>query len=657
MAGLKQGHVLMTDQGLEETYRDKGDTWPKVLKWNREKYGDNHIAMRYKHYGIWQRFTWNEYYRDTCHLALGLLSLGFKAGDRVLIIGDNAPQWYTAELAAHANHGISVGLYSDLTPGEIRYIAENSGVSFAIVEDQEQVDKFLQIKDKLPDLKKVIYWRQKGLSHYNDSILMGYRRVLELGEQYEKEHSTLFESNIASGQADDICAIIYTSGTTGTNPKGAVHTYRTMMPAAYYLLQLDPWTERDNVVSSLPPAWITEQWLGIGCHLLSASILDFAEEAETQAQDIREIGPDIVLYGARLWESQAGAVQMRILGSDPIKKLCYHLFMPVGYKIAGFEFNQKKPGILWKFVNALANYLLFRPIKDSLGLAKARICYTTGSTVSPDVIRFYHALGVPLKTLYGSAEGGVLTGAKSGDIGLETICTLQQGAEAKLTAEGEIICRQPGLFIGYHDDPVSTAGALKEGWFHTGDKGFFRDDGRIILEDRLNDLIKLPGGIAIAPQMIESRLKFSPYIKDAWVTAGPRGAYISAIIIIDFDNVGRWADRKGVTYTTFSDLAQKSEVYELIRQDIARVNRELPPDSRVRKYVNLHKEFDPDESELTRNRKLRRAFLTERYDDLIGSIYEGRTEISIQTQVKYRDGRTGTMKTTLNIRAVEEADV
>ncbi len=646
----------MTNDGLENIYRDKGDTWPKILQYNRKKYGDSRIAMRYKHYGIWQRYTWNDYYRDTGQLALGLLALGFVQGDRLLIIGDNAPQWYTAELAAQANHGVSVGLYSDLTTAETRYIAENSGASFVIVEDQEQVDKLLQIKDKLPGLRKVIYWRQKGLSHYNDPILMGYRQVLKLGENYAREHPGLFEANVESGRADDICAIIYTSGTTGNNPKGAVHTYRTMIPGAYYLLQFDPWSEGDNVVSSLPPAWITEQWLGIGCHLLSASILNFAEEAETQPQDIREIGPDIVLYGARLWESQASSVQARIQGSDPLKKLSYRLFMPVGNKMAGLEFEKKKPGIFWKTINALADLILFRPIRDSLGMANARICYTTGATLSPEVIRFYHALGIPLKILYGSAEGGALTGSRTGDIGLETIGTLNWEDEVRITSEGELICRQPSLFMGYHNDPALTARVLKDGWFYTGDSGYIRDDGCVILTDRLNDLINLPDGATIAPQLIESRLKFSPYIKDAWVTAGPDGAYVSVIIIIDSNNVGHWADRKGVTYTTFNDLSQKPEVYELVRQDIARINRDLPPSSRVKKYVNLPKEFDPDEAELTCNRKLRRAFLEERYRELVGTIYEDKTEVPVETQVRYRDGRTGSVKTMVNIKSVEGAD-
>ena len=305
---------------IDQVSKEKGDTWPKILQYNFEKYGDNRKAMRYKRYGIWQPYTWKDYYLNVKYLALGLLSLGFEPGDKVLIIGDNAPQWYYAELAAQANHGVSVGLYSDLTPLEIKYIAENSEAKFAIVEDQEQVDKFLQIKEELPLLKKIIYWNYKGLAHSDDPILMGYRQVLQLGEKYEEEHPGLFEQNVKTGKADDICAIVYTSGTTGAAPKGAVHTYRTMRTGADYHLHLDPWYENDNVLPYLPPAWMTEQWFGIGCHLLSGCILNFAEAPETQQRDTRETGPSIVFYGARMWESQAAMAQARILGADTIKR-------------------------------------------------------------------------------------------------------------------------------------------------------------------------------------------------------------------------------------------------------------------------------------------------------------------------------------------------
>jgi long-chain acyl-CoA synthetase len=654
VASLKEQVGAMTTE-IEQVYREKGDTWPKILKYNYERYGDDHIAMRHKHHGIWQPYTWKDYYLNVKYLALGLISLGFEPGDKVLIIGDNAPQWHYSELAAQSNHGASVGLHPDLNPSEIKYIAQNSEARFALVQDQEQVDKFLEIKDELPQLEKVIYWGYKGLAHYNDPILMGYEQVRQLGEKHEEAHPGLIEQNVESGSADDVCAIVYTSGTTGAVPKGAVHTYRTMRAGAEYYLHLDPWREKDNIVPYVPPVWMTEQWFGIGCHLLSASILNFAEEPETQQGDAREIGPSVVLYEARLWESQAGRVQARIREAGVLKRLVFRLLMPIGYRIADLKSRKQKPSLFWKILYAFADIALFRPVRDSLGLVNARICYTTGAMLSPDAFRFYHALNLPLKSIYGSTEGGALTGAKNDDISLETVGPVYKGTEVRITDDGEIIYRQPGIFVGYQNDPDKTAEVLKDGWFYSGDSGFINEDGHVVLLDRVDNLVKLASGDKLAPQFIESQLRFSPYIKDTWVLAGPDGAYASAIIIINYESVGRWAGERGVTYTTFTELSQKPEVYQLVKQDIDRINKALPPGIRLKKYVNLHKELDPDEAELTRNRRLKRVFLEERYRDLIEAIYSNKTEVPIEAQVRYRDGRTGTIKTTLSIQSVEGA--
>jgi len=637
---------------MDQLYKEKGDTWPKALKYNYERYGDHRKAMRYKHYGIWQPYTWKDYYLNVKYMALGLLSLGFEPGDKVMIIGENAPEWYYAELAAQANHGVSVGLYSDLTPREIKYIAENSEAKFAIVQDQEQVDKFLQIKHELSLLKKIIYWNYKGLAHYDDPILMGYWEVAGQGRKYEEEHPGLFEQNVDIGKADDVCGLIYTSGTIEDAPKGAVHTYRTMRTSVDYHLHLDPWHENDNIVPYLPPAWTTEQWFGIGCHLLSASTLNFAEAPETQQRDIKEIRPNIVCYGARQWEGQAAMVQARIHAADPLKRFAFRLLMPTGYKMADLKYRKQEPSFFLRALYALADVCLFRPLRESLGLSNARICYTTGAMLSPDAFRFYHALNLPLKSLYGTTEGGALTGAKNDDIRLETVGPAHKGAEVRITDEGELIYRQPGVFIGYYKDQNKTAEVLRDGWFHSGDSGFIREDGHVVFVDRVKDLIALDTGDKLAPQSVESRLRFSPYIKDAWVVVGKGGAYASVIIIINYNNVGRWAGQRRVAYSTFAELSQKPEVHELVEQEIDRINRTLSAGCRVKKYVNLHKEFDPDEGELTRNRKLRRAFLEERYRELIDAIYADRREVPIEARVIYRDGRIGTIKTNLIIKSV-----
>jgi long-chain acyl-CoA synthetase len=642
---------------MEQDYNEKGDTWPKVLKYNSEKYGDTRRAMRHKHHGIWQPYTWKGYYLSVKALALGLMSLGLKAGDKVLIVGDNAPQWYYADLAIQADHGVPVGAYSDLTPKEIHYLAENSEATLAIVQDQEQVDKLLQVKDSLPLLKKILFWSYKGLAHYKDPTLMGFREVLEHGDTYQQEHPGLFERNVESGKADDVCAIVYTSGTTGEQPKGAVHTFKTLRTGAEYHLRLDPWYPNDNVVPYLPPVWINEQWLALGCHLLSACTLNFAEGPETQERDAREVGPSIVFRGARLWESQAATVQARIASADPIKRMAFRLLMPVGNQMAETGYKKQRPRLFTRLSYALAGTMLFNPIRESLGLHKARICYTSGTMLSEGAFKFYHALNLPLKNLYGSTEGGALSGAKNDDIRVETVGPAHEGTEVRVTQDGEIVYRQPGTFVGYYKDPNKTSEVFREGWFHTGDCGFISDDGHLVLLGRMGSLVRLANGETLNPQSIESRLRFSPYIKDAWVLAGPEGLYASAVIIIDYNAVGKWAGEKRVPYSNFAELAQRPETYELVKQDILRVNTILSPGSRVRKYVILHREFDPDDGELTRNRRLRRGFLLKRYSELIEAIYRDRTEVALEVRGGHSEAGTGTITTTLRIEPLEGTTV
>ena len=641
--------------GTEQVYSEKGDTWPKVLSYNYGKYGDNRKAMRYKYYGIWQAYTWKDYYLSVKYLALGLLSLGFEPGDRLLIIGDNAPQWYYAELAAQSNRGASVGLYSDSIPREIQCIAENSEAGFAIAQDQEQVDKILRIKDELPLLKKIIFWSYKGLAHYDSSILTAYGDVLKLGQEYEAKQPGRFEQNVEAGKPDDVCAIVYTSGTTGDAPKGAVHTYKTMRAGADYLLHLDPWYEDDNVLPYLPPAGMTGQWFGIGCHLLSANILNFAEAPETQQRDMRDTGPSIVFNGALVWESQASLAQARIRDADAVKRFVYRLLMPTGNTRADLRYKKREPGLFGKMLYILADMALFRPIRKSLGLSNARICYSTDAMLGPDVVNFYHALNLPLKSLYGSTEGGILTGAANDDIRIETVGPAHNGAEVRVTDAGELVYRQPGVFVGYYKNPDKTAEVLKDGWFYSGDSGYVTEDGHIVLADRLKDLMEMESGDTLAPQDLECRLRFSSSIKDAWVLADPKKTFVSAIIVINYDSVSKWAGQKKVAFASFAELSQAPEVYELVGQNIERVNRTIPLGLRVKKFVNLPKELDPDEGELTRTRKLRRAFLQERYRDLIDAIYSGKTEATLEARAGYSDGLKRNTMTTIRIESVQGA--
>jgi long-chain acyl-CoA synthetase len=648
----ESGKINMADvASVEEASLD---TWPKVLEFNHKRYGDSHKAMRYKHYGIWQAYTWQDYYQQVEHLALGLNSLGFQPGHKLLIIGDNAPQWYFGELAAQCCRGISVGLYSDLSAAEILYVARDCQPDFALIEDQEQVDKLAGLLPDLPNLRQVIYWHFKGLTRMNDPKFKSLGDVLQMGRDFKKDHPDVLEKMIAAGRGDDICSLIYPSGTTGAGPKGTLHSHGSLMFTSRYFKKLDNLTTSDNLVSYLPPAWITEQWLGLGCHLLSGGTLNFPENAETQQQDIREIGPSLVLYNARLWERQAGQVQARLKGSGALKKLAYRWLMPAGYRRAEQLYQKKPLGwrlSLWYF---LAYWLLVRPLRDSMGLPHTRVCYTCGTTLGQESMRFYHSLGIPLKNVFGSSEGGALTAPANQDIQPDKLGRVIPGIELKITPEGEIITRHAGIFKGYYSNPELTAQVLRDGWVYTGDAGSLSEDGNLLFLDRISDLTRSACGNMIAPQDIESRLKSSGYIKDAWVLAGNDCQFTTAVIIIDSTNTGNWADKQKITYTTFGDLSQKSAVYGLIEREIKSINSGLPEGSKIGRYVNLHKEFDPDESELTRTRKLRKGILREKYASLATALASGQNQVTVDAQFTYQDGRVGRLKTVLQIKTVGE---
>jgi long-chain acyl-CoA synthetase len=630
------------------------DTWPKVLEHNSRAQGAKHPAMRYKHYGIWQVYSWQAYLENVKYLSLGLLSLGFEPGSKLLIVGDNSPQWFFAEMAAQCNRGISVGVYSDLSAREIQHVAQNSQAEFAMVEDQEQADKMTSIMDACPALKAVIYWRYKGLSTDESCEFLGLRQVLEMGRAHEAEHPNVFEQNVQAGKADDTCAIVYTSGTTG-RPKGALHSYRSLMSAATAFCEQDNLGPKDHMASFLPPAWINEQWLVFGCHLLSGGTVDFAENAETQQADIRETAPTLIVYNSKLWEGLAGQVRAKLRNASRFKKLASNSLMPVAFKIAGLEETGRKPGAALRALGMLGDLLVYRQVRDSLGLSRARVCYSSGSTLSPEATTFFHAMKVPLKNVYASTEAGAVTGVAKKVQTRGTVGTLNPGVEVKCIDSGEILVRHPGTFLGYYNDPQATADVLSDGWVRTGDRCQLQGD-ELVFVDRIADLVNLPCGDVVPPQEVESRLKYSPYIRDAWVFAGPDCDSLSAVIVVDAANTGHWADARRVSYTTFGDLSQQPEVYQLIEQEIALVNKVLPESHRIARYVNLHKEFDPDEFELTRNRKLRRITLADRYQNLVKALANGWSDVEVEIEITYQDGRTGKLKTNVKIATIGQGE-
>lgn len=629
---------------------ETAETIPQLIWRNCQKWTDK-PAVCVKRRGIWQSYSWQEYYEKVKYFSLGLISLGFEPGDVICIIGDNEPEWFWAEFAAQAAGGLATGMFVDSIPAEVKYIASHSGSKFAVVNDQEQTDKFLEIKSELPLLKKIIYWDPKGLKNYDDPILTSFNKVLEIGKEYEKSHPGLFEENVQKGKGDDKAFIYYTSGTTGL-PKGAVLTHKALINTARAFLSRFPLDENDNLVSNFPPAWVGDSFFATIPHLLTGARLNFPEEPETVSEDTREVGPDFVIYGPRQWESLVSSVQVKMADAGALKRLIYNLFMPVGYKIADMNFRNEKPDLFWRTLHSIAHAVLFRPLKDKLGLSNARFAVTGSSVLSLDSFRFIHALGVELRQNYASTEAGFISCHSKGEIDFQSVGRPAPGVEVRITDEGELLVRSECVFTGYHKDPEKTAAVLSNGWCRTGDAVHVNEEGHLIFLDRLEHMGELASGVRYAPQYIEGRLRFSPYIKDAMVVGGKDKEYVCAIINIDFAMVGKWAEHHRIPYTTFVDLSQKKEVAELIQQDLTRVNNYLPEGARVKKFVLLHKEFDPDEAELTRTRKLRREFMEQRYKELIDAMYNGADSVTVQASVTYRDGRKGTVSTSVQIRSL-----
>ena len=626
------------------------DTIPQLIKSNCERWGSR-IAMCMKNRGIWQRYTWKDYYEKVKYLSLGLISLGFEPGDVLCIIGDNEPEWFWAEFAAQAAGGIATGVFVDSIPSEVKYIAAHSGAKFAVVNDQEQTDKFLEIKDELPSLKKVVYWDPKGLKNYDDPILISFADVVKRGREYEKEHPNLFEQNVEKVKPDDIAFVYYTSGTTGL-PKGATLTHRSLINTARGFVSRCPLGEDDDLVSNFPPAWVGDSFFATIPHLLTGARLNFPEEPETVAEDTKEIGPNFVIYGPRQWEGLVSQIQVKITDAAPFKRFFYNLFMPVGYKIADISFEDRAPNLLWRVLYGIAYAFLFRPLKDKLGLSKVRFAITGSSVLSLDTFRLIHAIGVELRQNYASTEAGFISSHSEGEIDFQSVGRPAPNTEVRLTDGGELLVRSDCLFSEYYKDPEKTTAIIVDGWCHTGDAVHINEDGHLIFMDRLEHMGELVSGTKYAPQYIEGRLRFSPYIKDAMVVGGRDKEFVSAIVNMDLAMVGKWAERNGIPYTTFVDLSQKEEVADLVRKDLIRVNSYLPEASRVNRFVLLHKEFDPDEAELTRTRKLRRDFMEERYKDLVDAMYSDVNSVNVEAPVTYRDGRKGVVTTAIKVRSI-----
>ncbi len=633
------------------------DTLPKLLRHNARKYGDDKVAMREKEFGIWQPFTWKQYYDHVKYFCLGLVSMGLKKGDTISIIGDNRPEWLWTELAAQSAGAIGIGIYQDAILKEVSYIINHAGSRFIVAEDQEQVDKVLDMGDEIPTVEHVIYTDSRGMRKYDDPRLIFFPEVEERGREYERKHPGIFDQMVDATDPEDCAQICTTSGTTG-NPKLAMLSHRNMLSMAANLGKVDPKYETDEFVSFLPLPWIGEQMMSVASALLFGFTVNFPEEPETATENIREIGPHVIFSPPRVWENLAAMVQVKIMDASPFKRFMFNKCLPIGYMWADLKFEKKQPTFWQKLQYGLAYLLMFRALKDRLGFTYIRSASTGGAALGPDTFRFFHALGVNLKQIYGQTEiSGISCIHRDGDVKFDTVGKPIPETEIRIhnpdpKGVGEVTSRSPALFMGYYKNEEATRETVIDGWLYSGDAGYFDEDGHLVIIDRMKDIMTLKGGERFSPQFIENKLKFSPYVKEA-VCIGHEREYIIAMICIDYEIVGKWAENRRINYTTYTDLASKPEVYDLIEQEVRKVNDTLTEHQRIRKFILLYKELDADDDELTRTRKVRRRFIDQKYADIIEAIYEDKDQIHIDTVIRYQDGKTSQLRTTLQVRTLK----
>jgi long-chain acyl-CoA synthetase len=630
---------------------------PALLLRNAERFGNRQVALREKEYGIWQSVTWQHYLAHVRDFSLGLISLGLKPGEALGIIGDNRPEWVYAELAAQAAGAIPFGIFQDSILSEVAYIIDHSEAAMIVAEDQEQVDKILDLKEKLPRIKKIIYTDPKGLWDYEDDLLIEFSQIEQLGRELNQKDPDLFEKNIHMLKANDLAIICYTSGTTG-DPKGTLLTHANILSMVAALNQVDPKSPDDQFLSFIPLPWIVEQTMSVFSALYAGYTVNFPEEPESAMADLYEIAPSLVVASPRMWEGISRQVMVKHLDASFSKKFVYDLCLPIGYRWAEFKFEKKNPTPGWKILYWLAYAAMFRALRDRLGFSKVRSAMTGGAALGPDVFRFFHALGVNLKQIYGQTEvAGYSTIHRDGDINFDSVGIPVPDAEISIfepDAEGvgEVISRGPGLFQGYLKNEEATQSTIIDGWMHSGDAGYFTEDGHLVIIDRVKDLMHLRSGAKFSPMFVENKLKFCPYIVEA-VVLGHEQNYVTAMICIDYKHVGKWAEDHRLNYTTYSDLAGKPEVYDLIEREVVRVNSTLPEKARINKFLLLYKELDPDDEELTRTKKIRRGFINQKYAKEINALYSDAQELPIETVIRYQDGKTATLRTNLIIRTMK----
>jgi long-chain acyl-CoA synthetase len=620
-------------------------------------------AMREKEYGIWQTWSWERVADDVRLMSCGLAALGFAPGQNLAIIGDNRPHLYQAFLAAQSLRGVPVPMYQDAIAGEMAFVLQDAEIHYAFAENQEQVDKLLELRASLKDvagglLQHIIYDDPRGLRNYRHEGLISVAQLFELGREFERRHPAHYRQSIDQGQAGDVSVILYTSGTTG-RPKGVCQTHEAFIRSARGGVEVDALGPHDNIISYLPPAWVGDHLFSIAQWLVAGFTINCPESASTVSIDLREIGPSYYFAPPRVFEGMLTSVSIRMEDAARPKRWLYRKFMAVARRCGAEILDGHAVPLADRLLYALGNALVYGPLRNVLGLSRVRVAYTAGAAIGPDLFRFYRSIGINLKQLYGQTETcAYVCLQRNGRVKLNSVGEPAPGMEVKIAASGEVLVRGPSVLKEYYKRPDATAEVLDaEGYFHTGDAGRIDHDGHLHIIDRAKDVGKMATGALFAPNYIENKLKFFPQIKEA-VVFGHGREQVCAFINIDFDAVGNWAERQGLPYSGYVDLASKPQVLDMVADCIQQVNADLAAeegmaDTQIARFLVLHKELDPDDDELTRTRKVRRGFVGDKYAVLVDALYAGRSEQYIETQVKFEDGRTGTVAATLPIRDVK----
>ena len=639
--------------------QDNLTTFPRrLLQHGKER--PHKPAFREKYLGIWQTWDWQQTNAEVRALACGLAAIGFQRGMNLAIIGDNRPRLYWSMLAAQCLGGVPVPMYQDAPAADLAFVLENAEIQYAIVEDQEQVDKLLDLCEQCPSIAHIAYEDERGMRNYTHQQLMSYARLQELGREYDKAHPGFYEAAIAEGKESDNAIILYTSGTTG-KPKGVCQTHKALLSAAIGGIGFDKLTDEENVLSYLPMAWVGDCLFSFAQALTAGFTVNCPESSDTVTTDLREIGPSYYFAPPRIFENMLTQVMIRMEDAGAIKRKMFHHFMDVARRV-GSDILDGKPVTLGDRISyAIGNVLVYGPLRNVLGMSRVRVAYTAGAAIGPDLFRFYRSIGVNLKQFYGSTETcAYICLQPDGEIKFDSVGKPAPGVEVKLAPNGEVLVKSPTLMHCYYKRPDATAEAIDgDGYFHTGDAGIFDNDGHLRIIDRAADVGKMNNGAIFAPNYIENKLKFFPFIKEA-VAFGHERDRVTAFINIDMEAVGNWAERRGIAYSGYTDLAAHEQTYALVKECVEKVNADLAQealmaDTQVYRFLVLHKELDPDDDELTRTRKVRRKFIAEKYAVLIEALYGGKASQYIETQVKFEDGRTGTVAADLRIMDLKAA--